>query len=89
MASWQQGLHAVSVPENIKQSVRAKLSHMEKKDIDAKVDAVEMFAIWATYGDIVVFDGSALHGVSNDVNPTSTPQLVLAVNIGVGNGLKI
>ena len=79
----------IDIPDNIKPKLRFNMEQQgvhDQQEITRKLKEIKMYARWATKGDIVVFNGSALHGVSNDVNfTTNEPQIVLAMNIGIGS----
>ena len=84
---WDNNLHRIPTPQNILQKVKENLLINEyNQDIDAALESLHTFALWGRTGDIIVFDGSVLHGVSNNVNSSDNPQLVMAINVGVNNG---
>lgn len=84
---WDKELHRIENPQNVMDRVKNILQEEKHDDIIGALNSIQTFALWARQGDIIVFDGSSLHGVSNDVNFTDKPQIVLAINVGNENGI--
>ena len=55
--------------------------------IDEVIDSIHMYRIWAKSGDLVLFDGSKLHGIYNVNYNDDQPQIALAMNIGEGSSI--
>ena len=68
----KKGWHKLDGPDAIPYEIKNELNN---------IDGIEIFCLYATAGQVVVFDGSKLHGVSNNINFTNSPQVVLALNI--------